>query len=220
MSVPFRAGEALAFRVLWSKYAVSAGTIELKVIERRDFFGRTAWHFQALAHSMDTMRILYALDDQFDSYTDAAHLTSLQYEMYVHEQGKQQNGSWRLSAPGDPAPPNVTVAHVVAGTRDPVGLLYALRAADWSRVADFRVPVFDGHTVYDVTAKPEQASGEIEVLAGKFAASRIGVSVSSNGTELDKTHFSLWLAQDPARTPVLLEATTPFGDARVELSTK
>ena len=111
----FRVGEKLTFRVLWSKYSVNAGSLELSAAEQRTFFGQLAWHFRAVAHSMDTIRILYALDDQFDSYSDAVLLNSLQYEMYLHEQGKQENGTWRMTSSGPSDSPNATVAKVPAG---------------------------------------------------------------------------------------------------------
>ena len=77
--VPFDTGERLSFRVIWSKFSVNAATIELSVVERRDFFGRPAWHFRALAQTIDTMRVIFPLEDQLDSYTDAlrAQLASI-----------------------------------------------------------------------------------------------------------------------------------------------
>src|SRR3984957_744170 len=71
-AVPFRAGESLEYRVLFSKYSVNAAKIETSVVEQRPFFGRLAWHFRASAHTMDTTRMLFAIDDQIDSYTSAA----------------------------------------------------------------------------------------------------------------------------------------------------
>ena len=126
--MPFRAGEKLAFRVLWSKFSVNAGNLGLSVVERRNFFGRMAWHFQATAHSMDTMRILYALDDQFDSYTDAATLESRRYEMYLNELGKKENKVVHMLPTGEVSrAPSPSVA-VLPGTRDPLGAFYILRS--------------------------------------------------------------------------------------------
>ena len=102
--VPFRAGERLTYRVLWSKYSVNAATIEFQALEHGNFFGYTAWHFRALAHTVETMRFVYPLDDQFDSYTETSHLSSVEYEMYVREQGKQQNSSWRITPDGRAVP--------------------------------------------------------------------------------------------------------------------
>jgi len=219
-AVPFNAGERLSFRVIWSKFAVNAGTIQLSVIERRDFFGRLAWHFRALAQTIDTVRVLYPLDDQLDSYTDAEQLNSLQYEMYLHEQGKQQSNSWRLISDGSPAPANVTAARVSPGTRDPIGLLYVLRAADWKSAPQLRAPVFDGKNLYDVVAHLESTSEQAIVPAGQFASSKISVRVYDHGQELSSTRFTVWLAQDATRTPVLVETELPIGTARLEMTAK
>jgi hypothetical protein len=220
IAVPFNAGERLSFRVIWSKFSVNAATIQLAVIERRDFFGRLAWHFRALAQTIDTMHIVYPLDDQIDSYTDAGQLNSLQYEMYLHEQGKQQTNSWRLISDGSPAPPNVTAARVSPGTRDPIGLLYLLRAADWKAAPQLRAPVFDGKNLYEVVAHLESSSEQAVVPAGQFAASKIAVRVYDHGQELSTTRFTVWLAQDAMRTPVLVETELPIGTARLEMTAK
>jgi hypothetical protein len=219
-AVPFTTGERLSFRVIWSKFAVNAATIQLAVVERRDFFGRMAWHFRALAQTIDTMHVLYPLDDQLDSYTDAAQLNSIQYEMYLHEQGKQQRSSWRLISDGSAAPANVTAARVSPGTRDPIGLLYMLRAADWKSAPQLRAPVFDGKNLYDVVAHLESSSEQAIVPAGQFSASKISVRVYDHGQELAGTHFTVWLAQDATRTPVLVETELPIGTARLEMTAK
>ena len=215
--VPFRGGERLAFQVLFSKFTVKAAALEFAVVERRSFFGRSAWHFRATARTVDTVRILYPLDDQFDSYTDAARLTSLQYEMYLREAGERQDRTWRMDTGEEPLAAGIPAARVVPGTRDPLGLLYVLRATDWKRTPELRVPVFDGRHLYDVQARLAQTGGEVKVPSGGFRASQIRVQVFERGRELADTTFSVWLTEDANRTPVLIEADLPIGSARVEL---
>jgi hypothetical protein len=219
-AVPFHIGEQLSFRVLWSRFSVNAAAAKFSVIERRDFFGHSAWHFRLEAQTVQTTRKLYALDDQFDSYTDAARLISLQFEMYLSEQGKQQTNVWRLASPGEPVPPDVVAARVPPGARDAIDLLYILRAQDWKKTPELRVPVFDGDHLYDIVAHFGLADGHVTVPAGTFTASRIDLRVFEHGQEMTDTHFAVWLAQDAARTPVLVEASAPapFGSARVELT--
>ncbi|HZP34134.1 MAG TPA: DUF3108 domain-containing protein [Candidatus Acidoferrales bacterium] len=219
-AVPFNPGEHLSFRVIWSKFSVNAATIQLAVVERRDFFGRIAWHFRALAQTIDTMHIVYPLDDQIDSYTDAAQLDSIQYEMYLHEQGKTQTNSWRLISDGSPSPPHVAAARVLPGTRDPISLLYMLRAADWKGTPELRAPVFDGKNLYEVVAHLESSSDQAVVPAGQFPSSKISVRVYDHGHELSTTRFNVWLAQDATRTPVLIESELPIGTARLEMTAK
>ena len=217
-AVPFHGGEKLSYRVMWSKFSVNAGTLDLLVAQHGNFFGHPAWHFQARAATVQTMRLVYPLDDQFDSYTEASKLASLQYEMYLHEQGKQENDSWRMTVDGAPAPPDATAARVVPGTRDPIGFLYAARAADWKSTPELHTPVFDGHHLYQVDAKLGVPADHVTVPAGNFQASRIDIRVSERGEEVADTNFSLWIAQDATRTPVLIEASLPVGTARVELT--
>jgi hypothetical protein len=217
--VPFHVGEQLSYRILWSKFSVNAAAAKFTVMEHRDFFGHPSWHFRLQAQTVNTTRKLYALDDQFDSYTDAVRLTALQFEMYLNEQGKQQTNVWRLIPPGELAPPDVISAKVPAGARDAIDILYILRAQDWKKTPELRVPVFDGEHLYDIVAHFGMADGHVTVPAGNFTASRIDLRVYEHGQELADTHFAVWLAQDAARTPVLVEAEAPqpFGSARIEL---
>jgi hypothetical protein len=215
--VPFRPGEILEYRVLFSKYAVTAAKIETSVVEQRSFFGHLAWHFRAAAHTMDTTRMLFAIDDQFDSYTSAASLFSLQFEMYLHEQGKEQTSLYRMTTDADPAPEDVTALRVVSGTRDAIGFLYALRATDWQRVPELKAPVYDGRRLYDAVARIDTPQGNVTVPAGNFPAFRIAVRLFDHGKELADTRLWLWIARDAAHTPVLVEADIPFGTSRIEL---
>ncbi len=216
--VPFRTGEKLDYRILWSTFSVNAAKAQLSVAERRPFYGQQAWHFQAVAHTVDTMRMLFDLDDQFDSYTGTANLESLQFEMYLREQGKQQDSVFRMSKDGDPAPPRGPVVRVPPGTRDAIGFVYGLRAVDWQRTRDVQWPVFDGRKLYEASARLVSDSAEVSVPAGQYTASHIAVRIYERGRELSQTSFEVWLAQDAARTPVLIEFEVPFGTGRVELT--
>jgi hypothetical protein len=216
--VPFKPLETLTFQVMFSKFTVKAGELQFNVVERRDFFGRPAWHFRANAQSIDTVRLIYPLDDQFDSYMDALRLTSLQYETYLRETGQKEDHTWRLDTGEEAIPSGLPAARVVPGTRDPIGLLYVLRAADWKKNPELRVPVFDGRHLYEVRAILAEGTTSIKVPAGQFNASQIHVRVFENSKELTDTNFSLWLADDSSRTPVLIEAALPIGSARVELT--
>jgi hypothetical protein len=216
--VPFRPGENLEYRVLFSKYSVNAARIETSIVEQRNFFGRPAWHFRAVAHTMDTTRMLFAIDDEFDSYTSAANLCSLQYEMYLHEQGKAQTNLYRMTTDGEAAPADVTAVRVVPGTRDAISFLYNLRAADWQRIPELKAPVFDGRRLYDAVARIDTPQGTASVPAGNIPAFRVAVKLFDHGKELTDTRFWLWMTRDAAHTPVLVEAEIPFGTARIELT--
>jgi hypothetical protein len=193
-------------------------TLTLKVVGRGNFAGKSAWHLQATAHTQNPLRMVFELDDQFDSYSDAGTLASMQYEMRLSERGQKVESRQRMTAMGkEPAPADAAAARVVPGTRDPLGLMGYLRNVDWSKTPEVRSPVYDGHKLYDVRAKIAGTSESVIVPAGKYTASKIEIRVFEDGVEMKDASFTLHLANNAGRTPVLLEAIMPFATARVEL---
>jgi hypothetical protein len=216
-TAPLHVGEVLEFAADVAKLS-NVGNLRLQIVDRRNFFGKNAWHLQAFARTENPLRMMFELDDQFDSYSDVNTLTSLQYEMHLNERGEKQESIQRMTTTGgEHAAANATQTRVVAGTRDPLGLMQYLRTVDWEKVREVRGPVYDGHKLYDVRADYAGAAGSIFVPAGTFGASKIDLRVFDGGEELKDAHFTLYLASNPTRTPVLLEAVMPFATARVAL---
>jgi len=217
VSLPLKAGEILEYSASVSKVS-SVANLKVQIADRGNFAGQSAWHLQAFAHTQNPLRMVFELDDQFDSYSDAGTLVSLQYEMHLSERGQKVESVQRMTATGkEPAPEGATEARVLPGTRDPLGMMQYLRYVDWAKTSEVRCPVYDGHKLYDVRTKMTSPSESVTVPLGKYSASKIEIRVFDNGVEMKDAAFTLYLANLPARTPVLLEATLPFATARVEL---
>ena len=215
--MPFRPGETLNYRVSWAAFT-NAASVQLSVPERRPLFTWQTWHFRAVAHTLSPVASLFPVDDQFDSYTDSASLESRQFESHLHELGKTIEQVQHLVPTGQQskAPPPTVI--VQPGTRDALGGLYTLRGVEWDRVSDLRIPVFDGRDVYEMRARRDSSSDPVSVPAGSFTASRISISLFQHEKEVSAIHISVWLANDAARTPVVIQATLPFGTLRGELT--
>lgn len=214
-----RAGETLEFAANVTKLNSTVADLRVKVGDRRNLDGKIAWHFQAFAHTENPYRMVFELDDQFDSYSEASNMSSLQYEMHLSERGQKVDTVERmLSSSKDPAPPDAVAARVLPGTRDPLGMLMYLRSVDWNKVTLVRSPVFDGHKLYDVRAVLVARDQGVSVTAGKFNTTKIEIHVMDNGAEMKDAHFLLYIAQSPERLPVLMEAVLPVATARVELT--
>jgi hypothetical protein len=215
-----RPGESLEFAANVPKLNSTIANLKLLVGEKNAFGGKNAWHFQAFAHTENPYRMIFELDDQFDSYSDpASNMTSLQYEMHLSERGQKVDSVQRmLPSSKDPAPPDAAAARVLPGTRDPLGMLQYLRGVDWSKTPEVHSQVYDGRKLYDVRAALAARSVSVSVPAGNFNASKVEIHVLDNGVEMKDAHFLLYLANNAARTPVLVEAVLPIATARVELT--
>jgi hypothetical protein len=214
-----RSGETLNFDANVTKLNSTVANLKIVVGEKRDLAGKNVWHLQAFAHTENPYRMIFELDDQFDSYSDPADLTSHQYEMHLSERGQKVESVQRIFASTkDPAPPGATAARVLPETRDPLGFLHYLRNVDWSKTPQVHSPVYDGHKLYAVRAELISKAESVSVPAGDFQATKIEIHVFDNGTEMKDAHFFLFLANNAARTPVLVEAVLPVATARVELT--
>lgn len=214
---PLKAGEVLEFTANVGELSKVA-SLKLQIASRNDFLGKPSWHLQAFAHTLNPLRMVFELDDRFDSYSDTAALTSMQYEMHLSERGTKVDSVQRMTSTGrEPASPGASQTHVLPGTRDPLGMMQYLRTVDWSKTPEVHGPVYDGHKLYEVRAGLH-GTQSVSVAAGTFNASKINIQVFDNGAEMKDAKFTLYLSQDAARTPVLLEAVMPFATARVELT--
>ncbi len=212
-----RTGEVLEYSADVAKVS-NVASLRLQVAERRNFLGKNAWHLQAFAHTQNPLRMVFELDDQFDSYSDAGTLSSLQYEMHLSERGQKVDSVQRMTTTGkEPAPENVTETRVLPGTRDPLGMMQYLRNVDWSKTREVRGPVYDGHKLYDVRAMLAGASESVTVPAGSYVATKVELRVFDDGTEMKDAHFAVYFAHNETHTPVLLEAVLPWTTARVGL---
>jgi Protein of unknown function (DUF3108) len=212
-----RTGEVLEFTADVAKVS-NVASLRLQVAERRNFLGKSAWHLQAFAHTQSPLRMVFELDDQFDSYSDAGTLSSLQYEMHLSERGQKVDSIQRMTSTGkEPASGDASQTRVLPGTRDPLGMMQYLRNVDWSKTPEVHGPVYDGHKLYDVRARLAGTSESVTVLAGIYVASKVELRVFDDGTEMKDAHFAVYFAHDQAHTPVLLEAVLPWTTARVGL---
>ncbi len=214
--MPFRVGESLNYRVSWSAFSAAA-SVQLSVVERRALFGWQTWHFRAVAQTLSPVSTLFPIEDQFDSYTDTESLECRQFETHLNELGKISDQVLHLVATGQKSrAPGASVV-VMPGTRDALGALYALRAVDWQRTPELNATVYDGKDIFDMRAQRDSPGEAVTVPAGNFTASRISIRVFQHDKEVTAIHIAVWLATDAAHTPVVLQATLPFGTLRAEL---
>src|SRR4029077_10237010 len=169
-------GEVLEFTSSVAKVN-NVASLRLVVGGRKEVAGTDAWHLQAYAHTQNPLRMVFELDDQFDSYSAPGDFTSVQYEMHLSERGQKVQSIQRMTATGrDAAPAGATAARVVPGTRDPLGTMQYLRSVDWAKTPEVRGPVYDGRKLYDVVAK-KIGSADVVVPAGKFSTSAVEIKV-------------------------------------------
>ena len=198
---------------------MNAAKIETSVVEQRNFFGHPAWHFRAIAHTMDTTRALFAIDDQFDSYTSAANLFSLQYRDVSPRTREGANES--VPHDGATAIPRRRMSPRFAwfperATRSVFYTICAPRIGSTRRSCAF--PYSTAGVSMTSSRGWIRRKEPSPFPPGNFPAFRVAIRLFDHGKEMTDTRLWLWITKDAAHTPVLVEAEIPFGTARIELT--
>ena len=89
-------GEVLEFTASVSKVS-NVASLRLLVNGRKQIAGKDTWHLQAFAHTQNPLRMVFELDDQFDSYSVPGDFASVQYEMHLSERGQKVQSVERLT---------------------------------------------------------------------------------------------------------------------------
>src|SRR5258708_3140166 len=109
----------------------NVANFRLVVGARKEIGGAEAWHLQAFARTQNPLRLVFELDDEFDSYSAPKDFASVQYEMHLSERGQKVQSVQRMTTSGRmPRPPGTTGAVVLPGSRHPLGGMHYLRSAD------------------------------------------------------------------------------------------
>jgi hypothetical protein len=212
----FGPGEKLRYQVAWEE-TLKAATLDLEAIARGEHFGRPAWHLQARVATVHPLRLIYPMDDQFDSYAAAPSLVTLQFEQYLREPRRREDRIARLVGEQEPAGDGPAV-RVPPETRDPLAALYFLRGVDWDKKKEMKLNVYDGRKLYEVRAAPVAAEESVRTPLGRFAARKITLRVFERGRERRDLGIAMWLARERGARPVFIEAELPFGRVRAELA--
>ena len=210
-----RIGEILNYRIDWRRFS-GAANAQLQIVDRREFFGVNSWHFRAALHTAAPLRAFYPLDDEVDSYALPDGLVSREYQEHFREFGQPEDTTAAFVIAGQVSTSPLPRVIVPPQTRDALSAIYFLRVADWKTIPELRTPVFDGQDIYTMVATREK-SELVQIAAGNFTATKISIRLLDGTREIPDEHFTIWLANDSAQTPVLCEAYLPLGVLRIEL---
>jgi len=211
--------ETLRYQLRWASFS-SAAAVEWDVLGDGEKSAPALLHLRATLHSLPPLRDVFRVDDRFDSFSDARSMESREYEFHLDERGEKENRLDHLATLGSRHTGGPSLVIVPSGTQDPLGILYSMRKADWTKEPRFRAWMYDGHDVFEVRAELKVPSERIRVGSKIYSVAEVGVRLFEHGEEVPKTALSIWFADDAAHTPVRFEAWVPYGNIRAELEAR
>jgi hypothetical protein len=213
-------GEQINYDISWSNFIV-AGELTIQTKERAKFEGRDAFHLTAQAQSVGLVKALnYRLNDQYESFVDTSSLLPFRGTKISHHGKRVVQNSFVV----DPNGHTATLAdgksvEVPKDTYDMASVLFAIREIDETPGASKTLNVMEDGKIYPIRAEAE-AREKIYIRSGNYDAFRIAVKMIEAGKPSDAHKIRIYLTRDRQRLPVLITAEPPWGQIRIEMTSK
>lgn len=215
----FRPGEKLTFTVKW--YFISGGEGVMEVLPFQTVNGNRAWHFRSTARS--TIAFFFKVNDWIESVAEGELLEPVRFVKNINE-GKYHK---EVVQTFDRAKGIATYVHkggtefhaAEPGFRDLIASFYAFRAAE--------LPPPGRSTIVGVHADKKNHRMSIEVLrretvkvpAGTWKTVLIRPKLMFEGLFRQESDILIWVTDDVARMPVMVESKVPIlGSVNVVLT--
>lgn len=217
---PYQVGERLTYELSWG--IVSAGTAVLEIAERQQFNGRPVVKALHTARSNEFVSVFYPVNNRVETLLDEA--THIPHHLLFHRrEGKRKND---LDARYD------QVAHKATVTKDGVTDILDIppQAQDTLSIIYFfrTLPAIavGSSTVVDVHHDKKNYRLELRVEGtetirgplGEFDAIRILAVMPFKGLFMNEGNIRVWVTNDAARVPVLMEAKVIVGSVTATLT--
>jgi hypothetical protein len=214
-TVPFAAGEKLAYDVSWSSY-VTAGSATLTVVEKKPSYDSVAYYIVAEGQPGSLLSNLYDLYYKADTLLDVYSLLPQRASTFSKEGRRQRMKTTMFDHKANTANYEVKTRTVVtknlkvpAYSQDPIGAVYVLRALALKAGDRFSMPMCDGGETYKVdvvVGAPEPVKSGI----GEVRAWKITPSLPKEQAATAR-RLTLWLSDDARRLPVKMQAQLAVG---------
>lgn len=215
-ALPFEPGEQLNFNFYLGTNPQPVGTGSFQVRARSNYFNRDGLLLTSVLQTTGAGRALFPVNDQINSYVDAATLLPFRTELNLNEGERRrnflvsldQNGGAALFADG-------TRVEIPVGTHDLLSVFYALRSYDLTPPKRTTVSLL-------VNQRPRllfvTALRRGDIALGGQTIPAVELALATNDPEGDRFNLRLWVSADKRRLPLRLTATTPLGLVRADLA--
>ena len=205
----FRLGEMLEYNV--KVRGISAGTQIMQIKGQRYISGREVYHLSSRSTVNKFFSIIYAFDDQSESFVLKDSLYPLKYRRNLIDGRYSGNTTVDIDDNNHTAKivkdsKNYKL-NVPIGIQDELSMLYLIRTKNLKVGEEYRFPVMIGTRIYDVGVVVLRTENMKTIFGDKKTI--VVKSMPRNAL--------LWITQDEDRIPVKLEVSTKIGKLVAEL---
>ncbi len=217
-TLPFSAGETLAYTVSWSNL-LRAGTATLRVVERRaGESGHEVYAIVAEAASVGWVSAIWHLYYKLDTVVDAATLLPVRASSYSEEGRRRRTKSLVFDRTTGTLRYELRTATLVTRelafpreTHDALSVLYALRTVTLAPGRRIEWPVVESGKLYYVEFSVTRRE-VVRTGSASRSAWRIVPTIRQASGQAESSGIVLWMSDDARRVPVKIAVDLALGD--------
>lgn len=214
--LPFAPGEQLNFNFFLGENAQPVGTASFQVRARAKYYNRDGLLLTGLLQTTGAGAALFAVNDQLNSYVDAATVLPFRTELSLQEGTRRarwivstdQNGGVALFDDG-------TRVDIPVNTHDLLSVFYAIRSFDLTPGKRSAVSVIVNKRPRQLVVTPLRRSS---LRLGSTNVNAVEVALTTDDTKSTLLNVRIWLSTDRRALPVRMTADTPLGPLRADLA--
>jgi len=217
-AAPFDAGERLEYSLSWEK--IPAGKTVMEFSEKTMTGDGEAFHIVATTSSNEAISYFYSLHNRIDTYINSENLSTFKYRALTLENKREKHESAefdrlkkeiRYEKNG-----KIKIIESPSMVYDSIASIYYLRSLNLKRGETIKLKTFSGGKLFtsDISyVKKEKitANGVIYETIKLHSKTK-----EAGGLKTQKEYF-IWLADNRARTPVVIKTKIKFGYITSEL---
>lgn len=217
-AAPFDIGERLEYSLKWGM--LSAGKTVMEVTERADIKGKEVFHIVSITSSNEAIARFYSLNNRIDSYIDTKNFSTLKYEARTRENKREKHEFAIFNQKKEEVQYEKNGKSKVLKTAslvyDSISSIYYLRSLNLKPGEKTKLYTFDGGKLFtsDVCYLKKE---KITVSGVIYETIKLRSKTKEIDSSKKKGELLIWLADNQARTPVMIKTKIKFGYITSEL---
>ena len=217
-AAPFDVGERLEYSLRWGK--ISAGKTIMELTEKTRINDNEVFHIVATTRSNKGISYFYSLNNRINSYIDSENFSTLRYKAVTRENKRKKNESAifdRLKK---------EIKYEKNGTKrvinsavlayDSIASIYYLRTLNLKPGEKIKFHSFSGGKLFINDVHYEKKE-KITIDGVTYKTLKLSSKTKELHTSKKKGNLFIWLADNQARTPVMIKTKIKFGYITSEL---
>ena len=217
-AAPFDAGERLEYSLSWKK--IPAGKTVMEIAEKARIGDQEVFHIVATTSSNEAISYFYSLNNKIDTYIDSENFSTFKYKAVTRENKREKYESATFNRLKKEITyeknSKIKIIESASLIYDSIASIYYLRSLNLKPGEIIKLKTFNGGKLFTSDIRYVKKE-KINANGVVYETIKLHSKTEEIGDPKKQKEFFIWLADNQARTPVVIKTKIKFGYITSEL---